>query len=100
MAELTLPASARCFKALHAMVLPLPLLPPFGREDNTCSTNTNSSPTASTHTDCGALKASAYLDWPLPAGPTDSKDGKGNDDGGDNNSNASGSNQELDCTPD
>ncbi len=76
MAELTLPAPARCFKVLLAMVPPPPLLPVFDGEDNTRSTHTNSSSTASAHAVCWALKARASLVRPLPAGPTGGKTAK------------------------
>ncbi len=78
MAKLTLPAPARCVKALRAMVPPLRLLPLFGGEDNAHSKNADSSPTTLVHAVYQALKACALSDRPLLAGPAGGKDGKGN----------------------
>jgi hypothetical protein len=80
------------------MVLLLLPLSSFGGEDNACSTNANSSPTALAQVVCWALKAHASSDRPLLAGRLGSKDSKG--DGGNNNGNADSGGQELDSTPD
>jgi hypothetical protein len=70
------------------MVPPPPSPPLFGREDEARSTNANSSPTASAHAICRALKACTLLDQPLPTSLAWAKDGKGNC--GDNNGNDGG----------
>jgi hypothetical protein len=69
------------------MVLPLLLLPMFGREDGTCSMNSDSIPTALVHYVCRALKSCALLDRPLPDGWAGGKDGIVN--GSNNNCDAS-----------
>jgi hypothetical protein len=96
--QLTLSAPARCVKALLAMRPPLLLPPSFGKEDDTCSTHTNSSSTTSAHAICRVLKAHALLVWPLPASPVGGKDGKGDSDNNDGNAGSGG--QELDCATD
>jgi hypothetical protein len=70
--KLTLPAPARCLKALLAMVLPLPPPPLFCGEDNTRSTNANSIPAALAHAVCRMLKARA-LSGPSRPGPRAAK---------------------------
>jgi hypothetical protein len=94
--ELTLPLPTRCANALLAMVPPLP--PSFGREDNTHSMNTDSSPTVLSHAICQALKARLSLDRPLPASCTGGKDIKSNS--GNNDGNSGGGGQEGDHAPD
>ncbi len=98
MAELTLPAPARCVKVLLALV-PLPLLPPsFSRDDNARCMNANSSPTALVYTICRALKACTLSDWLFLAGPAGGKVGKGG--GGNIDGNAGGGGRELNCALD
>ena len=90
MTKLILPAPARCVVALLVMV-PLPPLPPLvGKEDDTRSTNTNSSPAALVHTVCQAMKPRALLDRPLPAGCPGGKGGKGDGSNDDGNAGSSG----------
>jgi hypothetical protein len=96
--KVTLPAPARCVKALLAMMPPLPPPPSFSREGNAHSTNANSSPTALVHAICRVMKARTLSDWPLPADCVGGKDSK--DDGGKDYGGASGIGRELDCTPD
>jgi hypothetical protein len=80
-------------------MMPLPLSPLlFHGEDNACYINADRSPTASAHAVCWVLKACVLLDQPLPAGPAGGKDGKGKD--SNDNGNAGGGSQELDCTQD
>ncbi len=99
MTKLILTAPARCVKVLLAVVLPtLPPPPLIGGEDDVHSTNAISSPTALAHAVCQTLNARALSDRPLLAGHVGSKAGKG--DGGNNDSNAGGGSQELDCAPD
>jgi hypothetical protein len=69
-----------------------------GGDDNAHFTSADSSPTALAYTVCWALKACGSLDQPLPASHVGNKDDKGN--GGDNDGNAGGSGQELNCAPD
>ncbi len=98
MAKLTLHVLARCVKVLLAMVPPPPTPLVFDGEDNACSMHANSSPTASVHAICRALKAHALFVRPLPDGPAGGKDGKGN--GRDIDANSGGSSWELDHAPD
>ncbi len=83
--KLTLPVLSRCIIVVLAMVplLPLPLPPLIGGENDTHSTNTNSSPALSVQAVSWALKARVLLDRPLLASRAGSKNGKG-DCGNDN----------------
>ncbi len=69
-----------------------------GGEDDAHSANVNSSPTASAHAICRALKACVSWDWPLLASFAGSKDSKGN--GGNDDGDGCGGSQEFNRVPD
>ncbi len=74
---------ANAVVATTVCIPPLPLPLSVGKEDDTCYTNTDSSPATLVQVVCRGLESRASFDWPLPASCTGGKGG--NNDGSTSN---------------